>query len=140
MWEDEHGPKGGDELNIIQPGKNYGWPVISFGINYDGTILTKDTAKVGMEQPITYWVPSIAPSGLAFVKGDRYKGWEGNILVGSLRFMYLVRCEMEGKKVTHKEIMFPNIGRLRDIEMSPDGYIYISVEDPGIVFRLVPVP
>ena len=140
LWEDEHGPKGGDELNIIQPGKNYGWPVISFGINYDGTILTKDTAKVGMEQPITYWVPSIAPSGLAFVKGDRYKGWEGNILVGSLRFMYLVRCEMEGKKVTHKEIMFPNIGRLRDIEMSPDGYIYISVEDPGIVFRLVPVP
>ena len=140
LWEDEHGPKGGDELNIIQPGKNYGWPVISFGINYDGTILTKDTAKVGMEQPITYWVPSIAPSGLAFVKGNRYPGWEGNILVGSLRFMYLVRCEMEGKTVTHKEIMFPNIGRLRDIEMSPDGYIYISVEDPGIIFRLVPVP
>ena len=140
LWENEHGPKGGDELNIIGPGKNYGWPEISFGINYDGTILTKDTAKVGMEQPITYWVPSIAPSGLAIVKGDRYKGWEGNVLVGSLRFKYLVRCEMEGMRVTNKEIMFPNIGRLRDIEMSPDGYIYISVEDPGIIFRLVPVP
>jgi glucose/arabinose dehydrogenase len=139
LWETEHGPKGGDELNIIQRGKNYGWPVISFGINYDGTILTKDTAKIGMEQPISYWVPSIAPSGMAFVKGNRYKGWEGNILVGSLRFMYLVRCEMKGNTVTHKEILFPNIGRLRDVEMSPDGFIYISVESPGIIFRLVPV-
>lgn len=140
LWENEHGPKGGDELNIIQPGRNYGWPVICFGINYDGTILTKDTAKVGMEQPVTYWVPSIAPSGLAFVKGDKYKGWEGNILVGSLRFEYLVRCEMNGNAVVHKEIMFPNIGRIRTIEMGPDGYLYISVEDPGIIFRLVPVP
>ena len=140
LWESEHGPKGGDELNIIEPGKNYGWPVISFGINYDGTILTKDTAKVDMEQPITYWVPSIAPCGMTFVKGDKYKGWEGNILVGSLRFRYLVRCELEGNKVVHKEIMLPNIGRLRNVVQGPDGYIYIAVESPGVIFRLVPVP
>ncbi len=140
LWESEHGPKGGDELNIIQPGKNYGWPVISFGINYDGTILTKDTAKVGMEQPITYWVPSIAPCGMTFVKGDKYAGWKGNILVGSLRFKYLVRCEINGNNVIHKEIMLPNIGRLRNVVQGPDGYIYVAVETPGMVFRLVPVP
>ena len=140
LWESEHGPKGGDELNIIEPGKNYGWPVISYGINYDGTILTKDTAKVGMEQPITYWVPSIAPCGMTFVKGDKYKGWKGNILVGSLRFKYLVRCELEGKAVVRKEILLPNIGRLRNVIQGPDGYIYIAVESPGMIFRLVPVP
>ena len=140
LWESEHGPKGGDELNIIQPGKNYGWPVITFGINYDGTIITKDTAKVGMEQPVTYWVPSIAPCGMAFVKGNNYKGWEGNVLVGSLRFKYLVRCELKGNKVIHKEILLPNIGRLRNVVMGPDGYIYIAVESPGIIFRLVAVP
>ncbi len=140
LWESEHGPKGGDELNLIQPGKNYGWPVITFGINYDGTIITKDTAKTGMEQPVTYWVPSIAPCGMTFVKGDKYKGWEGDILIGSLRFKYLVRCEMSGNSVVHKEILLPDIGRLRNVEMSPDGYIYVAVESPGIIYRLVPVP
>lgn len=140
LWESEHGPKGGDELNLIQPGKNYGWPVITFGINYDGTIITKDTAKVGMEQPITYWVPSIAPCGMTFVNGTKYKGWEGNVLLGSLRFRYLVRCELVGNLVVHKEILLPNIGRLRNVEMSPDGFIYIGVESPGMILRLVPVP
>ncbi len=139
LWESEHGPKGGDELNIIERGKNYGWPLVCFGINYDGTILTRDTIRAGMEQPITYWIPSIAPCGLAFVKGSKYKGWEGNILVGSLRFKYLVRCELDGNKVTHKEVLLPNIGRLRDIEMGPDGFVYISVESPGMIFKLVPV-
>lgn len=140
LWESEHGPKGGDELNLIQPGKNYGWPVITYGINYDGTIITKDTSKTGMEQPITYWVPSIAPCGTTFVEGTNYKGWEGNVLVGSLRFRYLVRCEMVGNTVVHKEVLLPNIGRLRNVEMGPDGFIYIAVESPGIIFRLVPVP
>lgn len=140
LWESEHGPKGGDELNLIQPGKNYGWPVITFGINYDGTIITKDTSKVGMEQPITYWVPSIAPCGTTFVEGTKYKGWEGNVLLGSLRFRYLVRCEMVGNSVVHKEILLPNIGRMRNVEMGPDGFIYVAVESPGMIFRLVPVP
>ena len=139
LWESEHGPKGGDELNLIQSGKNYGWPVITFGINYDGTIITKDTSKVGMEQPITYWVPSIAPCGMTFVNSGKYKGWEGNVLLGSLRFRYLVRCELAGNSVVHKEILLPNIGRIRNVEMSPDGFIYIAVEEPGMIFRLVPV-
>lgn len=140
LWESEHGPKGGDELNLIQPGKNYGWPVITFGINYDGTIITKDTSKVDMEQPITYWVPSIAPCGMIFVNSTKYKGWEGNVLLGSLRFKYLVRCEMAVNSVIHKEILLPDIGRLRNVEMAPDGFIYIAVESPGMIFRLVPVP
>jgi glucose/arabinose dehydrogenase len=139
LWESEHGPKGGDELNIIQPGKNYGWPVITFGINYDGTIITKDTARIGMEQPVTYWIPSIAPCGMTFIKGGKYKGWEGNVLVGSLRFKYLVRSELVGNQVVHKEVLLPNIGRLRNVEMGPDGFVYIAVESPGIIFRLVPV-
>ena len=138
LWETEHGPKGGDELNFIVPGKNYGWPVISFGINYDGTVLTPDTAKVGMEQPQTYYVPSIAPCGTCFVTGDKYKGWEGNILIGSLRFRNLERVELKDNKVVHKETLLYDIGRMRNVEMGPDGYIYVGLESPGMIIRLVP--
>lgn len=140
IWEHEHGPRGGDEVNVVQPGLNYGWPVISYGINYNGTTFTELTEKEGMVQPIWYWVPSIAPSGMAFVTGNRYPGWEGNLLTGSLRFHYLNRNIIEGNKITGEEKVLQNIGRLRDIEMSPDGYIYIAVEDPGTIYRLVPVP
>lgn len=139
LWETEHGPKGGDELNLIQPGMNYGWPVISYGINYDGTILTPDTAKAGMEQPITYYRPSIAPSGTCFVTGDRYQGWNGNILIGSLRFRNLERVELSGNLVVHKETLLYDIGRMRNVEQGPDGYIYVAVESPGMIIRLVPV-
>ncbi len=140
IWETEHGPKGGDELNIIRPGKNYGWPVISYGINYDGTILTNLTEKEGMEQPVTYWVPSIAPCGMTFVKGDRYKSWKNNILIGSLRFNYLERVVLDGSKVTHQEKLLEGIGRVRNVEMSPDGFIYVAIEKPaGAIVRLVPV-
>jgi glucose/arabinose dehydrogenase len=139
LWETEHGPKGGDELNLIHPGKNYGWPVISFGINYDGSILTPDTAKAGMEQPMTYYVPSIAPSGTTFVTGNKYKGWEGNILVGSLRFRNLERIEIKDSMVVQKETLLYNIGRMRNVEMGPDGYIYVGLESPGMIIRLVPL-
>jgi len=139
IWETEHGPRGGDELNIIQPGRNYGWPVICYGINYDGTVLTEMTAKEGMEQPVTYWVPSIAPCGMTFVKGDRYKNWKNNILVGSLRFMYLERIVLEGSKVTHQEKLLEGIGRVRNVEISPDGFIYVAIEKPGKIVKLVPV-
>ncbi len=139
IWTDEHGPKGGDEINIIVAGKNYGWPVISFGINYNGTIFTNDTAKVGMEQPILYWVPSIAPCGMTFVKGDRYSKWKNNILTGSLRFEFLKRVVFEGDKVVHQENLLKNIGRVRNVEMSPDGYIYVAIEKPGKILKLVPV-
>ncbi len=139
MWSDEHGPKGGDEINLIAAGKNYGWPVISFGINYNGTIFTNDTAKAGMEQPISYWVPSIAPCGMTFVKGDRYPMWKNNILTGALRFEYLKRVVLDGDKVVHEENLLENIGRVRNVEMSPDGYIYVAIEHPGKILKLVPV-
>lgn len=139
MWSHEHGPRGGDEVNIIEKAANYGWPVISYGINYDGTSFTQETSKEGMEQPVLYWVPSIAPSGMAFVKGDRYKGWEGDLLVGSMRYKYLNRCKVENNKIVDEEILMKNIGRVRNVEMGPDGYIYVAVENPGAIFRLVPV-
>jgi glucose/arabinose dehydrogenase len=139
VWAHEHGPRGGDEINIDKKGKNYGWPVISYGINYNGKIITNKTAMEGMEQPLLYWIPSIGPSGMAFVKGNKYKGWEGNLVAGSLRFKYLNRCQLKGNKVVHEEILFKNIGRLRDVRMAPDGYIYISVENPGVILRLTPV-
>ncbi|MCP9236295.1 PQQ-dependent sugar dehydrogenase [Lewinella sp. JB7] len=138
IWENEHGPRGGDEVNVIEAGKNYGWPVITYGINYDGSQITQEVAKSGMEQPLHYWVPSIAPSGMAFVTGDRYPGWEGDLLVGSLKFSYLKLVHLDGKNVTGEQDLIKNIGRVRDVRMGPDGYIYASIEGTGIV-RVVPV-
>lgn len=139
ILEHEHGPRGGDELNLIKKGGNYGWPVICYGINYDGKPITNLTAKEGMEQPLTYWLPSIAPSGITFVTGSKYPGWSGNLMIGSLRFQYLNRCIMDGNKITKQENILKNIGRLRNIKQGPDGYLYVSVEQPGYVFRLMPV-
>jgi len=138
IWEHEHGPRGGDELNIIRKGANYGWPVISYGINYDGRPITDISEKEGMEQPEIYWIPSIAPSGMAMVTGNRYPAWKGDIMAGSLRFMYLNRCVMKDNKVISQEKLLPNIGRLRNVKMGNDGYLYVSVERPGLVFRLRP--
>ncbi|MEQ8238565.1 MAG: PQQ-dependent sugar dehydrogenase [Cyclobacteriaceae bacterium] len=139
MWSHEHGPRGGDELNIVKAGLNYGWPVISYGINYDGTTFTNLLEKEGMEQPVHYWVPSIAPCGMTFVNSDIYPEWKGDILVGSLRFKYLNRCIMDGNKVVGEETLMKNIGRLRNVKQGPDGYIYVAVEHPGFVFRLMPI-
>ena len=139
LWSNEHGPRGGDEINLIKKGKNYGWPVISYGINYDGKPFTDKTSHEGMEQPVIYWIPSIAPSGLAFVKGNRYKNWEGSILSGSLRFNYLNRTVIKGNRAVEEEILLKEIGRLRDVRMGPDGYIYIATESPGYIFKLLPV-
>lgn len=133
IWEHEHGPRGGDEINIIEPGLNYGWPEITYGINYNGTQITQEVAKEGMEQPLHYWVPSIAPSGMAFVTGDRYPGWEGDLLVGSLKFSYLKHVQLDGKDVVGEQPLIKNTGRVRDVRMGPDGYIYASVEGIGIV-------
>jgi len=103
LWSHEHGPRGGDELNIELPGRNYGWPEITFGINYNGTIISEDTARAGMEQPVLYWDPSIAPCGMDFIEGNVYPGWEGDLLVGSLRFKYVIRCEIVNNRVIHQE-------------------------------------
>lgn len=139
IWETEHGPRGGDELNIIKSGTNYGWPVITYGINYDGKPISPISKKEGMQQPITYWIPSIAPSGLTFVTGDKYPSWKGSILAGSLRFNYVNRCIIKDNKVVDQEKILLNIGRVRNVEMGKDGYIYVAVEGPGAVYRLKPM-
>lgn len=137
IWEHEHGPRGGDEINIIKKGANYGWPVITYGINYSGTPITDKTAMDGMEQPIHYWLPSIAPSGMAFVTTDNYKGYKGNLLVGSLAFQYLERLVLDGNKVIKREKLMGDLGRIRDVKEGPDGLVYVAVEGKGI-YKLVP--
>lgn len=139
IWVTEHGPKGGDEINLVKPGRNYGWPVISYGINYDGTILTAITEKEGMEQPVFYWTPSIAPCGTVFVTGDRFANWRNNMLVGSLRFQYLERVVINGHAVMHREKLLEGIGRVRNVVMSPDGLVYVAIETPGKIVRLIPI-
>ncbi len=133
IWENEHGPKGGDEINVIHKGKNYGWPVITYGINYSGTSITAKRAMAGMEQPIYYWVPSIAPSGMAFSSSKVYKGWKGDLFIGSLKFKYLERLEMKRGKVVKREKILNDIGRVRNVKEGPDGYLYIGVEGKGIL-------
>jgi aldose sugar dehydrogenase len=133
VWTHEHGPKGGDEINIITKGKNYGWPVISHGVNYSGSKFTELTHKQGMEQPVWYWVPSIAPSGMSFVSSDKYPDWQGQLLVGSLKFGYLVLCKLEGNKVLSQQLLFEGIGRVRNVKQMPDGFIYIATENNKIV-------
>ncbi len=139
IWSTEHGPRGGDELNIIQKAKNYGWPIISYGINYDGKILTPYTIRDGMEQPLVKWVPSLGPSGLTVVTGDKYPAWKGDLLMGSMRFKYLNRVDLNGNVPGEQEALLKNIGRVRFVEMGPDGFVYVGVEDPGFIFRLLPV-
>ncbi|MDC6389814.1 PQQ-dependent sugar dehydrogenase [Maribacter sp. PR1] len=137
VWDNEHGPRGGDEINIVKKGANYGWPVITYGINYSGSPITDKTKMEGMEQPIHYWVPSIAPSGMVYITTDKYKDWKGSLLVGSLAFQYLERLELNGTKVTKREKLLDGEGRVRSIEQGPDGLIYVGVEGKGI-YKLVP--
>ena len=133
IWENEHGPKGGDEINIIQKGKNYGWPVITYGINYSGTPITDERSRPGMEQPFYYWVPSIAPSGMAFSSSRVYKKWKGDLFVGSLKFKYLEHLVIKKGKVVKREKILNEIGRIRNVKEGPDGYLYIGVEGKGIL-------
>ena len=133
IWTHEHGPKGGDEINIIKAGKNYGWPVISYGVNYSGTSFTDITEKEGMEQPLHYWDPSIAPSGMAFITSDKYGDWKNNLLVGSLKFQYLDLCTVKDNKIIKEERLLDGLGRVRCVEQGPDGYIYVGIENLGIV-------
>jgi glucose/arabinose dehydrogenase len=133
IWENEHGPKGGDEINIIQKGKNYGWPVITYGINYSGTSITDKTSMPGMEQPFYYWVPSIAPSGMAFSSSDVYGDWKGDLFIGSLKFEYLERLVIKKNKVVKREKILDGLGRVRNVKEGPDGYLYIAIEGKGIL-------
>ncbi|MEL6122499.1 MAG: PQQ-dependent sugar dehydrogenase [Bacteroidota bacterium] len=138
IYENEHGPRGGDEINIIRPEVNYGWPVISYGINYSGTTFTELTEAPGMEQPIHYWVPAIGVCGLAYVSSDLYPDWQGHLLSGSLKYEYL-NLNRVGSDANDEERLFPKVGRLRSVIQGADDYIYIGVEDPGRIYRIVPV-
>jgi len=137
IWVHEHGPRGGDEINVVKKGKNFGWPVISYGINYDGSTLTELEKKEGMEQPLYYWQPSIAPSGFAVVTGNVYPEWEGKLLVGSLKFAYVELLTLENNKVVKREKLMDGEGRVRNVILAPDGYIYAGLEGRGIV-KIVP--
>jgi glucose/arabinose dehydrogenase len=142
LWMHEHGPQGGDEINLPQPGRNYGWPVITFGEQYGGgPIGAGITAQAGMEQPLHHWTPSIAPSGMAFLTSDRYgPAWKGSLFVGSLKFQFLNRVELSGAKVVREERLLGDLGeRIRDVQQGPDGYLYVLTDNPkGRLMRLVP--
>ena len=139
LWETEHGPRGGDELNRIQAGRNYGWPVITYGMNYNGTPITGDTARPGLEQPVTHWTPSIAVCGIDFYEGDAFPGWTGNLLVTALAQQHLRRVVIEDGVVTHQEILLQDFGRCRDVATGPDGLVYVALNNPNRIVRLRPV-
>ena len=131
LWNDEHGPQGGDELNLILPGRNYGWPVIGYGLQYGGTVIHASTRMEGMEQPRHYWVPSIATSGLLFYTGDAFPGWKGSAFVGGLVGQQLARLTLDGQRVTGEETLLEGLGRIRDIRQGPDGLIYLAIDARG---------
>ncbi len=142
IWAVEHGPRGGDEVNVIRAGANYGWPVITYGVSYIGVPIGEGTAKPGMAQPATYWVPSISPSGMAFYTGEAFPAWRGNLFVGALSGEVLVRLEIDGERVVHEERLLQALGaRIRDVRQGPDGRLYLLTdESDGALLRLDPAP
>ncbi|OLB71535.1 MAG: hypothetical protein AUI16_23135 [Alphaproteobacteria bacterium 13_2_20CM_2_64_7] len=140
LWEHEHGPRGGDEVNIIEKGKNYGWPVIGYGIDYSGAKIHESTHKPGMEQPLKYWVPSIAPSGMTFYTGDLFAAWRGSLFLGALVSQVLVRLEIDGDKVVKEERLLQQLReRIRDVRQGPDGALWLATDNSsGRILRLAP--
>lgn len=138
LWTVEHGPKGGDELNMPRPGGNYGWPVITYGVQYDDSPIGAGlTAQEGMEQPVYYWDPVIAPSGMVFYQGEMFPEWRGDLLIGGLRAESVVRLKLEGDRVAGEQRLVQGIGRVRDIEVAPDGALLVLIDgDPGSLIRL----
>jgi glucose/arabinose dehydrogenase len=142
LWSIEHGPRGGDELNLLSPGANYGWPVITYGESYAGFPIGEGTSKPGLEQPLRSWVPSISPSGLAFYTGDAFPAWRGDLFLGALSGRALVRLELDGDRVVHEERLLEDLGaRIRDVRSGPDGFLYLLTDHPdGKLLRLEPAP
>jgi len=140
LWASEHGPRGGDELNRVEAGRNYGWPAVTYGINYDGTPITDKTEQEGMEPPIVQWTPSLAVCGIAFYTGDRFPGWKNDLFVAGLVGKQLRRVVIDGNRVVHQEVLFRGLGRVRDVVDGPDGYLYVALNQPGRIMRIVPVP
>ena len=136
----EHGPKGGDEVNLLGKGNNYGWPLITYGIDYSGDIISDKTEMEGMEQPVVYWDPSIAPSGMVFYNGDKFPEWKGDLLVGSLKFTHLRHIDMEGGKPGEQtEYLRDRNERIRDVIEGPDGYLYLLTDTPeGKLLKVSP--
>jgi glucose/arabinose dehydrogenase len=144
IWATEHGPQGGDELNLIRKGANYGWPVIGFGVNYrSGAAIHAGTHREGMEQPTHIWVPSIGVSGLLVYTGDQFPEWRGNIFAGGMVGQQLARLVLDGTRVMHEETLVKGIGRIRDVRQGPDGFIYLAIDNsqgqPTPIVRLEPV-
>ncbi len=140
VWAQEHGPKGGDEVNILKPGANYGWPAITYGIDYDGSAISNLTQKEGMEQPLLHWTPSIAPSGMAFYDGDKFPHWKGDLFVGALKDRHLRRVDLDGGKVVRQEILLKELNeRIRDVRAGPDGYLWVLTDArDGKLIRIEP--
>ncbi len=138
IWETEHGPKGGDEVNIITRGANYGWPVYSVGINYDGTTISSGHTAAGITAPVYTWTPSVATCGIAFITSDKFKSWKGNLLVAGLASQKLFRCVVKSNKITEEDILLSDSGRVRNVVQAPDGSIYVSVENPGRIIQITP--
>jgi glucose/arabinose dehydrogenase len=142
VWEQEHGAKGGDEINILKAGANYGWPEVAYGVNYDGsTIGTGRATAPGVVEPLFHWDPSIAPSGMTFYEGDKFPGWQGDLLVGALKFQLVSRLDLdeEGRVVKEERFLTRELGRIRDVVTGPDGLVYLLTdEDPGGLYRLKP--
>lgn len=141
LWAHEHGPQGGDELNLITAGKNYGWPIVTYGVDYDGTQIGIGTEREGLEPPLHYWLPSIAPSGMVRIDNPFFSTWQGDLLVGSLKFGRVHRLRLDEDRVVHEEIMFENaFGRIRDIRQGPHGSVWIITdEENGLLLRLSPL-
>lgn len=136
VWIHEHGPMGGDEINVLRAGANYGWPVITYGLDYSGDKIGEGSARAGMEQPLYQWTPSIAPSGMAFLTSEQAGPWRGNLFVGSLKFTMLVRLELKDGKVVHEERLLQGLGdRVRDVRQGPDGLLYVLTESQGRILR-----
>jgi glucose/arabinose dehydrogenase len=141
LWEQEHGPMGGDEINIIEQGHNYGWPRVSYGLNYEGTpVGTGKATMAGVDDPVWHWTPSIAPSGMTFYTGDLFPGWKGSLINGALKFQLLSRLELQGDKVVKEERFLQGLQqRIRDVRQGPDGALYlVTDEDAGKILRVAP--
>jgi aldose sugar dehydrogenase len=141
LWEQEHGPQGGDEINIIEKGKNYGWPVVSYGVNYDGTpVGTGKSQAAGMQDPVWHWTPSIAPSGMAFYSGDLFRGWKGSLFNGALKFELLSRLTLSGDTAVREERLLQGLHeRIRDVRQGPDGALYLLTDNgAGRILRVTP--
>ncbi len=138
IYETEHGPKGGDEFNIIKKAANYGWPMVCYGVNYDGSIISSNPLMDGVEPPLHYWIPSIGPCGLAYISSNKYGSWKGSFLAGGLALSNVTKLKLNANNSVTPEIIIDKIGRVRNVKEGKDGFLYLSVENPGRIIKLIP--